>query len=99
MGQHNHPEVTMHTFSLERYMEPIRRGDWAAVGAMMLESTGKVAAAGAQFAICPDNTIHQALSHVLPHSPIPWIHIAQAVGAEAKRRGRQSAWASWAPVT
>jgi aspartate racemase len=36
---------------------------------------------------CPDNTIHQAMPHVLPGSPIPWIHIAQAVGEEALRRG------------
>ena len=87
MGQHNHPEITLHTFPLEQYMTPIRRGDWPEVGRLMLQSVRKVAAAGAKFAICPDNTIHQAMPHVLPASPIPWIHIAQAVGQEALRRG------------
>jgi aspartate racemase len=43
--------------------------------------------AGADFLICPDNTIHQAMPNVLPQSPLPWLHIAEEVGKEAKRRG------------
>ena len=42
---------------------------------------------GADFLICPDNTIHQALPYVMPRSPLPWLHIADAVMAEAKARG------------
>ncbi len=87
MGRHNHPEITLHTFPLEQYMVSVRRGDWREVARLMLQSVRKVAAAGAELAICPDNTIHQAMPHVLPDSPIPWIHIAQAVGEEALRRG------------
>jgi aspartate racemase len=43
--------------------------------------------AGADFLICPDNTIHEAMPFVLPRSPLPWLHIAEEVGKEAKRRG------------
>jgi aspartate racemase len=89
LGGHAHPEVSMHTPSLEHYMQRIYRGDWEGVGDMMLESARKLAGMGADFAICPDNTLHQALPHVTPRSPIPWIHIADAVMAEARKRGYQ----------
>ena len=53
----------------------------------MLRSADKLAKAGADFLICPDNTIHQALRYVQPRSPLPWLHIAEVVAAEAARRG------------
>jgi len=87
VGRHAHPEMTLHTFPLSRYMAGIEAGDWAAVAELMLSSAGKLAAAGADFAICPDNTIHQAFDLVAPRSPIPWLHIAEVVAAEARRRG------------
>jgi aspartate racemase len=37
--------------------------------------------------ICPDNTIHQALSHIKHALPLPWLHIAQVVAAQAKELG------------
>jgi aspartate racemase len=87
LGTHAHPEVSMHTPSLADYMERIYRGDWEGVGEMMLGSARKLAAMGADFLICPDNTLHQALPYVAPRSPLPWLHIAQVVAAEAAARG------------
>jgi aspartate racemase len=87
MCEHDHPEVTLSSLPMARYMELIRRGDWAGVADLMLQSARKVAAAGADFAICPDNTIHEALDLVLPASPIPWLHIAEVVAEEARHRG------------
>jgi len=87
MGEHNHPEITMHTYSLVSYMIPIRADRWEEVGRLMLASARKVAQAGAEFAICPDNTIHQAFDFVIRESPIPWLHIARTVAEEAKRQG------------
>jgi aspartate racemase len=87
LGPHAHPEVSMHTPSLAEYMEPIYRGDWEAVGALMLTSAEKLARIGADFLICPDNTIHQAMGVVAPRSPLPWLHIAEVVADEASRRG------------
>jgi len=84
---HAHPEVSMHTHSLAEYMERIYRGDWQGVGELMLASAEKLAKIGADFAICPDNTIHQALPHVLARSPLPWLHIADVVAEEAAARG------------
>ena len=83
----DHPEVSMHTHSLSKYMECIDRNDWDGVGDLMLDSAMKLAAGGADFLICPDNTIHQAFDYVKARSPLPWLHIADAVLAEARARG------------
>jgi aspartate racemase len=66
-------------------MKFIRTGDWAGVAEMMMSSAEKLARAGADFLICPDNTIHQAFDLVEHRSPRPWLHIAQEVACEAKR--------------
>jgi aspartate racemase len=87
LGPHAHPEVSMHTPSLADYMAPIYRDDWPRVGELMLTSADKLKRSGADFLICPDNTIHQALPDVLPRSPIPWLHIAEVVADEARLRG------------
>jgi aspartate racemase len=89
MGEHNHPEITMHTHPLSEYMIHIRAGDWQAVAELMLSSAGRLAEAGADFAICPDNTIHEAFELVEAESPIPWLHIARVVGAVAQESGFQ----------
>lgn len=87
MGPHDHPQVSLHGHSLADYVEPLERGDWAGVAALMLSSAGKLARAGAEVLICPDNTIHQAMPWVREASPLPWLHIAEVVAAEAKTRG------------
>ena len=87
LGGHAHPEVSMHTPSLDAYMEAIYRGDWAGVGELMLASAEKLATLGADFVICPDNTIHQALPFVEPRSPLPFLHIAEVVVDVAAERG------------
>ena len=81
-----HPEITMHTPALSDYMQHIWNGDWEKVAELMLTSAIIVAKAGADFAICPDNTIHQAYDLMIAKSPIPWLHIAEVVGEEAKRK-------------
>jgi aspartate racemase len=85
LGRHNHPEVSLHTHPLAQYMEFIYKNDWAGVAELMMSSAQKLAAAGADFLICPDNTIHQAFDLVAHRSPRPWLHIAQEVGKEAGR--------------
>ena len=87
LGPHAHPEIALHGTSLAAYVAALDAGDLAEVGAIMLRSAQKLAAAGAEFLICPDNTIHAAMDHVRPRSPLPWLHIAEAVTDEARRRG------------
>jgi len=87
MGEHMHPEVSMHTFALGDYMKRIEAKNWDDVAYLMARSATQLADAGADFAICPDNTFHQAYDKALEASPIPWLHIAHAVAADAQARG------------
>ncbi len=85
LGKHGHPEVSMHTHPLAQYMTCIHANDWPGVAELMLSSAEKLAKCGADFLICPDNTIHQVFDLVKHRSPRPWLHIAEEVAREAKR--------------
>jgi aspartate racemase len=86
-GPDGHPEISMHTHSLGEYMHKLETAGWRGVGELMLDSARKLAAAGARFLICPDNTIHQALPCIEPRLPLPWLHIASVVADHALQRG------------
>jgi aspartate racemase len=87
LGGHRHPEVSLHTPSLQLYVERLDAGDVQGVADLMLASAEKLARMGAEFLICPDNTIHQAWAQVQERTPLPWLHIADVVAQEALRRG------------
>jgi len=89
LGPHAHPEVSLHTHSLADYVACIENGDWQGVADLMLSSSEKLARSGADFLVCPDNTIHQALPLIEARSPLPWLHIVDAVAAQAQARGYQ----------
>jgi aspartate racemase len=90
LGPHAHPEVSLHSASLADYVRCLEAKDLGGVAALMLRSAGKLAAAGADFLVCPDNTVHQAFPLVAPLSPLPWLHIAEVVAAEAAARGHRT---------
>ncbi|MFA0813316.1 aspartate/glutamate racemase family protein [Microbulbifer epialgicus] len=87
LGKHAHPEISMHTHSLAKYVDCLNSNDLSGVGELMLSSAQKLKMQGADFLICPDNTIHQALGYVKERSPLPWLHIAEVVVLSAKSRG------------
>lgn len=86
LGRHDHPEISLHSHSLAKYMQCVYANDWAGVAELMLCSAEKLARAGADFLICPDNTIHQAFDLIEHRSPRPWLNIAREVAKEAHRR-------------
>ena len=87
LGPHAHPDIALHGASLADYVTHLDAGNLEGVAGLMLRSAQKLEAAGANFLICPDNTIHAAMPLVRPRSPLPWLHIAEVVAAEARRRG------------
>ncbi len=87
LGEHHHPEITLHNLPLADYLQALTRDDWKGVAELMLTSARKLADAGADFLICPDNTIHQAFDHLRDRLPLPWLHIAEVVAEEAARQG------------
>jgi aspartate racemase len=86
LGPYAHPEVSLHCFPLSGYQHLIDCGRWEAVGEQLLESATRLVQAGAELLVCPDNTVHQGLDLVRARSPVPWIHIAEEVVGEARRR-------------
>jgi aspartate racemase len=76
----------MHSYSLADYMRCIDQDAWQGVGELMLSSADKLAKIGADFLICPDNTIHQALPYIEARLPLRWLHIAEVVAAQAVGR-------------
>jgi aspartate racemase len=84
MGEHAHPEVSLHNYPLSEYMRFIEAGDWEGVAGIMLSSSEKLFKAGADFLISPDNTIHQAYASVIRRSPLPWMHIGDEVAKVAE---------------
>lgn len=89
LSRYAHPQVSMHTLSLADYVDCIQNNDWDGVGDLMLNSAARLAAAGADFLLCPDNTIHQAFDYVRPRSSLPWLHIAEVVAQQAQACGYQ----------
>lgn len=87
VGKNDHPRITLDSIAMARWLPAFDAGDYAGVARFMLESARLLAAAGADFAICPDNSAHLAWDHVQAATPIPWLHIARVVGEEAARRG------------
>ncbi len=91
LGQYNHPKVTLHSIPMAEWMPAFNSGDYRGVGKLMLESAKVVANAGADFAICPDNSCHLSWPHFIQQSPIPWLHIGEVVAEEAQRNGWKKA--------
>lgn len=87
LGPHSHPQITMHTYPLNEYMCHLAADRWEDAAQLLLSSARKVAEAGAEILICPDNTLHQALDLVRDELSVPWLHIAEEVAAVASVRG------------
>jgi len=87
VGKNDHPRITLDSIPMARWLPAFDAGDYAGVARFMLASARLLSAAGADFAICPDNSAHLAWDHVQAATPIPWLHIAGVVGEEAARRG------------
>jgi aspartate racemase len=87
MGRHHNPEVSLHAVDFGEHVRCVEQDDWDGVAELILMSVKKLATIGATFAICPDNTAHIAIDKIVAISPVPWLHIADAVAEEARFRG------------
>ena len=87
MGEYQHPQITMHSFPLADYKPFLSTLNWEGFAGLLLTSVEAVARAGADFAICPANTAHEAFEFMSQRSPIPWLHIVEVVGDVAVSQG------------
>lgn len=87
LGEHAHPEVSLHTHPLNEYMEFIYADDWDGVAGLMLSSAKKLTEIGAEILVCPDNTIHRVFDKASNDVDASWLHIAREVADAATKRG------------
>ncbi|HET9370676.1 MAG TPA: amino acid racemase [Vicinamibacterales bacterium] len=90
LGAHEHPEVTLSILPMGPTLAHYARHDLGAVRAHLARTAGRLAAAGCDFFVCPDNTAHIALELAGEPLPLPGLHIAAIVAARAKADGRRS---------
>ena len=90
LGKYAHPEIIMHTPPLSEYVDALANEDLESVGKLMVHSANCLAAAGADFLICPDNTIHSAIHLAQKASALPWLDITEVVAKHAVQRDMRS---------
>ena len=88
-GRNEHPDVTLDYIAFGYSMPAWDAGDPATVRATLAPSAQRLARAGADFFVCPDNTAHMALEVRGPDLPLPGLHIAEVVASHAAERGFQ----------
>lgn len=89
LGPHVHPEITLSILPMSPTLPAYETGDLEAVNTHLRRSCERLAAAGCDFFICPDNTAHIAFDAAREPYPLPMLHICDVVAQQAKRDGRQ----------
>jgi len=89
MGPHDHPEITLTGIAMHHALAAWDSGDLGALRAIFLADARKLAAAGADFFVLPDNTAHIALEAPGEPFPIPCLHIAEMVAERAALDGHR----------
>lgn len=87
LGPHMHPNIVVSAVPMGLSMPGWESGDHAAVAKNLAQGVRQVAAAGADFYVCPDNTAHIVLEQVAADLPLPGLHIAEVVCREILTRG------------
>ena len=89
LGPHHHPEITMTGIAMHHALPAWERGDLDALRALFAADAARLAAAGADFFVLPDNSAHIALEAPGDPFPLPCLHIAEVVAEQARRDRRR----------
>ena len=95
LGPHRHPEITLSILPMEAALEAYERNDLAAVRSYLARTARRLADAGCDFFVCPDNTAHLALELPGEPLPLPGLHIAEIVARHAPIRADTARWGCW----
>ena len=89
LGPHMHPEITLTCSPMALVLDAWERGDNEELRRFFREDAKKLAAAGADFFVLPDNTAHIAMESPGDAFPIPGLHIGEVVAEQAAKDGRR----------
>ncbi|MEZ5956681.1 MAG: amino acid racemase [Hyphomonadaceae bacterium] len=84
LGDHAHPEITMSLLPMGPTLPWWEAGDLNRINAHLRATAQRLADAGCDFFVCPDNTAHIALEAAHEAYPLPGLHIAEVVAQHAK---------------
>jgi aspartate racemase len=89
-GAHHHPEITLSILAMHPTLAQYEAGDLGGVRAYLARTAQRLADAGCDFFVCPDNTAHIALEAPGEDLPLPGLHIADVVAARARADGQRT---------
>ncbi len=89
LGAHDHPEITLSILPMAATLAAYARNDLAAVRVHLAATCTRLADAGCDFFVCPDNTAHLALETAGPPLALAGLHIADIVAGRAQADGRR----------
>jgi aspartate racemase len=88
LGPHMHPEITMTCSPMALVLDAWESGDNETLRSFFMKDAKKLAAAGADFFVLPDNTAHIAMESPGDTFPIPGLNIGEVVADQALKEGR-----------
>lgn len=89
LGGHTYPDVSLDYIGFGHHLAAWQAGDLDTLRGYLATSVARLAACGADFFVCPDNTAHLVLDEIAPDLRLPGIHIAQAVAGAARAAGHR----------
>jgi aspartate racemase len=89
LGEHRHPEITMSLLPMGPTIPWWEAMELEKLNAHLRATAERLAAAGCDFFVCPDNTAHIALDAATEAYPLPGLHIVDVVARRAKAEGRR----------
>lgn len=87
LGEHTHPEITIHSSSFHSILEAQRRDDWELVGESISRSLPTLEKSGADFVIVPANSVHFAYAQYSKTSAVPVWNLLELAADECSKRG------------
>ncbi len=88
LGAHMHPEITLTCSPMALVLDAWESGDNETLRSFFMKDAKKLAAAGADFFVLPDNTAHIAMESPGDTFPIPGLNIGEVVADQALKEGR-----------
>jgi aspartate racemase len=89
LGDHAHPEITMSLLPMGPTIPWWEASDLPRIDTYLRSTAQRLADAGCDFFVCPDNTAHLALDAAVEPYPLPGLHICDVVARKAKAEGRK----------
>lgn len=87
LGGLNSAKILLYSFNFKEIEELQHRGEWEALTNEMVEAARKLQQGGADVVAICTNTMHRMAPEIEEALHIPLLHIADAAGAEIRRRG------------